>query len=198
MTIHPRDHLSTKDADVTSLLFKQENFGTAKHKCWLLHHVSRIIHTKYATEHNTTHQQTRYQALVSQCRLPKYFVKIVYQNAPWPCEMPYAFLVLCQNLKIFARPSTQNKGRGVTRTFLLGGCESLNLPTAPLYFFLYKFFQKVDPLKICAAKKWQATDFRILPTSTVLPTVSEDWGVSHPPTPPLWVRPWIKGIWTET
>ncbi len=42
--------------------------------------------------------------------------------------------------------------RGVARTFLLGGCESINLPTRPSYFFLHKFCQKVDPLKICAAK----------------------------------------------
>ncbi len=42
--------------------------------------------------------------------------------------------------------------RGVAKTFLLGGCEGLNLPTAPLHFFLEKFCQKVDPLKICAAK----------------------------------------------
>ncbi len=42
--------------------------------------------------------------------------------------------------------------RGVARTFLLGGCESLNLPTATLYFFLHKFLPKGRPLKIYAAK----------------------------------------------
>ncbi len=67
-------------------------------------------------------------------------------------------------------PSIRNVGfyQGWIQSFQWGGAKTSG-QNAPLHFFLYKFFQKVDPLKICVSKSDKQKQKRDSTINTIKP-----------------------------